>query len=367
MKVAIVHDFLLKLGGAERVVAVLAKMFPDAPIFCLLYDENAVGHVFPKERVRPSNIQNYPGFIRKRHRFFTTRFPREVEEFDLEGFDLVLSSSTAFAHGAITNINTKHISYCHSPMRYAWDWSNEYIKENSIRGLKLVLYRSIIKKLREWDLAAADRPDLYLANSNNVRKRIAKYYRMESEVLYPPVNVKRFKLSKNEEDYFLIVSTLTPYKNIHLAVELFNKLGKRLVIIGEGSHRSYLESIAGENIDFLGFKDDETVAEYMQNCRALIFAGEEDFGITPVEAMACGKPVLAFGKGGVTESVVSGKSGEFFFDNTVEAMEDGLGRLLYNKKFYNPETIRLEAEKFSEEEFKRKLNKIIKREVGKTI
>lgn len=360
MKIAIVHDFLLKLGGAERVVKCLADIYPDAPIYTLLYDEKAVGEVFPKERVRTSFLQDYPKFVRNRHRFLTHMMPRAIEELDLDDFDLVISSSSAYAHGIVTALETKHLCYCHSPMRYAWDWAAEYQKENNISGLKKMLYMPLIKYLRTWDQVAADRPTKYLANSRTVRGRIRKYYDQDSDVVYPPVDTERFRASEKHENYFLIVSTLTPYKKVDLAVQLFNKIGRRLVVIGDGPHREYLERIAADNIDFLGFKDDETVAEYMQNCRALIFPGEEDFGIVPVEAMASGKPVLAYGKGGCTETVVSGKTGEFFFEPTVESMEDGLARLLYNEKFYRPHTIRRHALQFSKENFEKRIKQSIR-------
>lgn len=360
MKVAIAHDFLLKLGGAERVVMELALMFPKAPIFTLLYDEKAVGKVFPKERIRTSFLQNYPKFIRKSHRLLTHKMPRAVEELDFSGYDLVISSSSAFMHGIIVPSQTKHICYCHSPMRYAWDWMNEYKKENGIKGLKAFLYAPLVKYLREWDAVAGDRPDLYIANSKNVQKRLKKYYKEESEVVYPPVDVERFKVGSSNSDYFLIVSTLTPYKKIDLAVQTFNKIGRRLVIIGDGPAKEYLMSIAGDNIDFLGFKDDETVADYMSNCRALIFPGEEDFGITPVEAMACGKPVLGYGKGGLTETVIPGKTGEFFYEPTVEAMEDGLARLMYNERFYKPLSIRRQTKEFTKELFQKNIKKIVR-------
>jgi len=360
MKVALVHDFLVKLGGAERVLDVLCKMFPKAPVFTLFYDKEKVSDVFPEERIKCSSLQKYPDFLRKRYRFLIKKFPRIVEEFDFSDYDLVISSNTAFSHGILTPLKTKHICYCHSPMRYAWDWTNEYREENRISGLKTLLYAPLMKYLRKWDFLAADRADAYIANSRNVKNRIKKYYRMDSEVIYPPVDIDRFKISKENSGYFLIVSTLTPYKKVDLAVQLFNKIGRRLVVIGDGPQRDYLENIAGDNIDFLGFKDDETVTEYMMNCRALIFPGEEDFGITPVEAMACGKPVLAFGKGGCTESVVSGKTGEFFFEGTVESMEDGLARLLYNERFYRPHTIRRHSNQFSREVFEKKIKKKIR-------
>lgn len=361
MKVAIVHDFLLKLGGAERVVKVLADMFPKAPIYTLLYDEKEVGEVFPADRVRVSFLDKYPEFLRKRYRYLTHKMPRAAEELDLEEFDLVISSSSAFAHGILVPLHTKHLCYCHSPMRYAWDWSSEYRKENKLKGLKNMMSSFLLKYLRQWDRVAADRPDAYIANSANVQKRLRKYYDKESDIIHPPVNTDRFRAKEEHSNYFLIVSTLTPYKRIDLAVETFNKTGRRLVIIGEGPQRKYLENIAGDNIDFLGFKDDETVKEYMENCRAFIFPGEEDFGIAPVEAMACGKPVLAFAKGGLTESVISGKTGEFFFEPNVEAMEDGLARLMYNEKFYKPATIRRHALQFSQEVFEKKIHAKIRK------
>ena len=353
MKVALVHDFLLKLGGAERVLAVFAEMFPEAPIYTLLYDKDVCGDVFPADRVKTSSLQKLPGFLRRRHRLFTGRMPRLIEEFDFSEFDLVLSSSGAFSHGVIVPVETKHICYCHSPMRYAWDHASEYLEENRVRGLRRVLYAWLIRGLREWDFVAADRPDLYLANSKTVARRLKKYYRTDSSVVFPPVDVHEFRVSEGHSDYFLIVSTLTPYKRIDLAVQLFNKIGRRLVIIGDGSHRPYLEAIAADNIDFLGFKKDEEVREYMQNCRAFLFPGEDDFGITPVEAMACGKPVLAFGKGGALETVAPGRTGEFFYEPTVESMEDGLARLMYNERDYKPLSIRRHANQFSREEFER--------------
>lgn len=361
MKIAIVHDFLLKLGGAERVVKVLADMYPNAPIYTLLYDEDTVSSVFPASRVRTSFLQNYPLFIRKKYRFLTHKMPRAVEELDFEDFDLVISSNTAFCHGIITPANTKHICYCHSPMRYAWDYSNEYREENNLFGFRGFLYARLIKDLREWDRAAADRPDKYIANSRNVQKRLKKYYNADSDIIFPPVDVDRFRAKEGNSNYFLIVSTLAPYKKVDLAVQLFNKIGRRLVVIGEGPERKYLEDIAGENIDFLGFKNDETVKEYMENCRGLIFPGEEDFGIVPVEAMACGKPVLAYGKGGALESIVAGKTGEFFYEPTVESMEDGLARLMYNERFYKPHTIRKHALEFSGDVFEEKIKAVVKK------
>lgn len=359
MKVALVHDFLLKLGGAERVLGVLSEMYPEAPIYTLLYDEEVCGKVFPSDRVHTSKLQNFPGFLRRRHRLLTSMFPRAIEELDLSGYDLVISSSAAYSHGLIVPVDTKHICYCHSPMRYAWDHAPKYLEENRISGWRKILYALLMKNLREWDQVAAQRPDKYLANSQTVALRLKKYYKVDASVVFPPVDVHKFKVTEENSDYFLIVSTLTPYKRIDLAVQLFNKIGRRLVVIGDGPHREYLEAIAADNIDFLGFKEDEEVREYMQNCRALLFPGEDDFGIVPVEAMACGKPVLAYGKGGALETIVPGQTGEFFYEPTVESMEDALARLMYNEKKYKPLSIRRHANLFGREEFEKKVKKEI--------
>lgn len=351
MRVALVHDFLVKLGGAERVLKVMSEMFPQAPIHTLLYDEARVGGVFEKSRVRPSGLHSLPSFVQERRQFLLPFMPRMIESFDFSAYDLVISSSNAYAHGIVTDLNTKHLSYCHSPMRYAWDWTHKYLEEKDTRGAKAWMARRLLHKVRLWDYYASDRPDRYLANSEHVRRRISKYYRQPAEVLYPPVDVDRFTPRAGHENFFLIVSTLSPYKRLDLAVELFTKIRKKLIIIGEGSDRARLERLAGPTIDFLGFKPDEVVREYMQNCRALIFPGEEDFGITPVEAMACGKPVLAFGRGGLLESVVEGVSGQFFFEPTLDSMEAALAQLLLNEKKYDMSKIRACAERFSRDRF----------------
>lgn len=361
MKVALVHDFLTKLGGAERVLKIFADLYPEAPIYTLLYDEKKCGSVFPKERVRTSFLQKMPGVLRRRQKYLFPLMPRAIESLNLSEFDLVLSSSGAYSHGVLTASHAKHICYCHSPMRYAWDYTHEYIQEQRVGGLKSWATKRMLSNVRFWDQVAADRTDFYIANSDHVRKRIKKYYRQNADVLYPPVDTKRFRVGKSNEDFFLIVSTLTPYKKIELAVQLFNKVGKRLVIIGDGTHLEFLRTIAGPTVDVLGPKDDATVAEYMQNCRGFIMCGEEDFGIAPVEAIACGKPVLAYAKGGVLETVIPGVTGEFFYEPTIEAMEDGLGRLIINEPNFKPMTIRKHANQFGEEAFREGIQWLVKK------
>lgn len=359
MKIAFVHDFLLRAGGAERVLHTLMEMYPEAPVYTLLYDEKKMGKLFPKERVKTSRLQKFPRFIPGMHKLLFPFMPSAIEDFDFTGYDVVVSSSNAYAHGIVTNLETTHICYYHSPMRYAWDYTHEYLKEQKLGLIGESLAAHMLHKIRQWDFLAADRVDVAIANSRTVKQRIQKYYRRDSQIIHPPVDTEKFELHGKNEGYFLIVSTLTPYKRIDLAVELFNKLGKRLVIIGEGSDKERLMSIAASNIDFLGFKSDEAVKEYLENCRAFIFPGEEDFGIAPVEAMACGKPVLAFRKGGLTETMIEGVTGEFFNEQNLESMEAGLTQLLINEKIYKPKEIAAQARKFSEENFKKAMKKVI--------
>jgi glycosyltransferase involved in cell wall biosynthesis len=358
-KIAFVHDFLLRLGGAERVLKVLMDMYPDAPVYTLLYDEKKVGKVFPRERVRTSSLQKFPRFLPGMHKFLFPFMPGAIEEFDLSGYDVVVSSSSAYAHGVVTNLETKHICYYHSPMRYAWDYTHEYVKEQQLGLFGELLVSKMLHKVREWDFLAAQRVDLPLANSKTVRNRIQKYYRQEAQVIHPPVDIERFEPHPKNEGYFLIVSQLTRYKRIDLAVELFNKLGKRLVIIGTGPDERRLKRLAAENVDFLGFKSDEVVKEYLENCRAFIFPGEDDFGIAPVEAMACGKPVLGLRKGGLTETLLEGVTGEFFDELTLESMEAGLTQLLIHEKGYKATTIAKHAERYSTKAFEKAMKSVI--------
>lgn len=360
MKIALVHDFLLRYGGAERVLKVLSEMYPQAPIFTLMYDERAMGELFPRSRVMVSSMQKWARWPGRLYRFFFGSMPRAIEEFDFSGYDVVLSSSHSYAHGVLTPVKTKHIAYYHSPARYLWDYTHQYVEDHAYRGLSKFFIQQKMMRAREWDQIASDRPDVCLANSQNVADRIRKYYRRESEVIYPPVDVERFEVSGESEDYFLIVSQLSRYKRVDLAVQLFTKLDKRLVIIGSGPEEAYLRSIAGPTVEILGSKSDAEVATYMKYCRAVLFPGEDDFGIVPVEAMACGKPVLAYGAGGALETIVPGVTGELFREATVESMEEGLARLILNMPLYKPKRIREHAELFAREVFEKKIRQFMK-------
>jgi len=355
MKIALVHEMMVKLGGAERVVRKLLDMYPKSPIYTLIHDKKKTDKWFNKAKVHPSYLQRYYELV-KNPKWLLPKMADAIEQFDFSKFDVVISSSSAFAHGIKTG-DIKHVSYCHSPMRYAWDYTHQYTRKMSF-PMQMATAK-LLTDIRIWDYKSADRPHKIIANSKHVQKRIEKYWRKKADVIYPPVSVKAFTATQDHEDYFLIVSALTPFKRIDLAIKAFNKIGRKLIIIGDGSQKKILESMSQANIEFLGYKDDSVVREYMQNCRALIFPGEEDFGITPVEAMAAGKPVLAYGVGGVLESVVPGKSGEFFTQLNEQSMIDGITRLMINERDYDYKKIRKIAEKFDESVFEKKMNRII--------
>ncbi|MFA6974173.1 MAG: glycosyltransferase [Parcubacteria group bacterium] len=370
LKVAIVHDFLTQFGGAERVLEALCEMFPDAPIYTLLYDKEKMRGKFADKVVFASFLQKFPKFLRKRHKYLLPLMPTAPETFDLREFDLVISSSGAWSKGIVVRLDTIHISYIHSPMRFVWDANGEYLQQQEKGWGMNFLARSILNYIRIWDKSAADRPDFLIANSQYTQARIKKYYGRESAVIYPPVDVDRgshnVDRAENDTRYairdtrpFLIVSRLSPYKKVDVVVEAFNKLGLPLIVIGEGSHEKYLRSIAGENIQFLGWQSDEQVQKYYQNARAFIFAGVDDFGIAPVEAMSFGTPVLAIRKGGVKEIVLEGQTGEFFEAATPEVIADGVRRFMENEKSYDRQIIINRAKEFSKERFIKELSEYI--------
>jgi len=345
---------LIKLGGAERVLKVLSEAFPKSPIYTLIHDEKKTKDWFKGKKIHASALQNLHKFIPRK--FLLPKMASAIRQFDFNKFDTVISSNSAFAHGIEVPKDVRHICYCHSPMRYAWDYTHEYTKGKS--DLMKFIIASMLNPIRQWDYESAQNIDEIIANSQHVQKRVNKYWRRNAKVIYPPVQVKKFTPRQNHEDYFLIVSALTSFKKIDIAIQAFNKIKRKLVIIGDGESRKALEDMAGDTIEFLGYKDDDVVREYFEHCRAFIFPGEEDFGITPVEAMAAGKPVLAYGLGGVMESVQVGISGEFFEKPTAESLLNGMTRLMNNERNYDYKKIRKIAEKFDESIFIEKMKKI---------
>jgi len=353
MRIAIIHDYLEYWGGAERVLGALLELFPQAEVFTLIYDKEKTGKFLGNTKVHTSFISRLPKFIKKRKRYLLPIIPSLPETFDLRDFDVVISSSGAFAKGVIVRPKTVHICYCHSPMRFAWDWYWQYKKEQRKGPLMRAVICLLTNYLRVWDFSSSQRVDHFIANSQNVANRINKYYRKESKVIYPPVeNCKDMKRCKRE-NYFLIISRLSPYKRIDLAIEAFNKLNLPLIIIGDGSEKKRLKKLAGPNVDFVGNVSDAEKWGLLANCRALIFPGDDDFGITMAEAMMMGKPVLAFRGGGALEIVQEGKTGEFFDSPSVEILAEGVKRLRENFAKYDAHAIRKEAEKFSKERFKK--------------
>ncbi len=361
MKIALIHDHLAQDGGAEKVLKVLSDMFPEAPIYTLLYEEKQVSKYFKGREIKTSIIQKLPGGV-KHYQWYMPFMPMAVEFFDLKDFDIVMSDASAFAKGVITSPDTLHICYCHTPTRYLWDYTHRYINELSYNKYFKKIISLVLNKIRIWDYVAAQRVDTYIANSKTVQKRIKKYYRRDSEVIYPPVELGKFSIAENLEDYFLIGGRLAPYKRVDIVVEAFRDMpGKRLKVFGSGVDLSRLKEIAGEskNIEFLGRVSEEEKAKLYQKCQAFLNPQEEDFGITIVEAMASGRPVLAYNRGGATETVIENKTGLFFNNQSVEEIKKTVE--LFNNEKFDPQEIKQHAREFSEEVFRNKIKNFIEK------
>src|SRR5579883_1046568 len=357
MKVALVHDYLNQMGGAERVVLAFHELFPNAPLYTSIYDPRRVDPAFQKIDVRTSFMQKMP-LVKKHHQPFLPFYPFAMERLDLRGFDLVLSSSSAFGKGVITKPETMHICYCHTPMRWCWNY-DEYVEREQLGKAARRVLLLLIAGMRVWDQTSSMRVDHFIANSPVVAERIRKYYRREAVVIPPPVEVQRFPFdpTTQPEDYFLIVSRLIPYKRIDLAIEACNRLQLPLVIIGSGRDEARLRRLAGPTIRFTGRLSDAEVLHYYTHCRAFLFPGEEDFGITPLEAQAAGRPVIAYGAGGALASVVEGVTGLFFREQTAESLAATL--TAFDERQFDPETIRNHALEFDLPRFHRRVLQFI--------
>lgn len=380
MKIALVHELLTMRGGAERVLRILAAMFPDAPIYTLLYDESKLGKWFPASRVRTSKLQKFTKFSTN-HRLYLPFFPRAVEEWNFSEFDVVLSTSSAFVHGIITNSSPKHLAYINSPARYLWDRTHDVLREaghGPLGPLKKFYLKRQFHKLRIWDSEAADRADKVIAASREVQRRMQLYWRRESEVIYPPIddfwlqeeifpppqtlwdrNIPAPQNLRSPDKYYLVVSTLARYKRIDLAIQACNELKRNLVIVGEGADEKRLKNIAGPTITFTGYLPQADIYQCYANARATIFPGEEDFGLVPVESMSCGTPVIAFGKGGALETILEGKTGVFFNEPTAQALQSAMET--FEKQTFSAEECREQARKFSRREFEEKIRQVITR------
>lgn len=356
MKVALVHDHLNQLGGAERVLKAFCEIYPESPVYTLIYDEKNTQGLFSDHKIIESFIARFP-WAKKKFRWYLPLMVAATESYDLSSYDVVLSDSSGLAKGVVTGPKTLHICYCHTPTRYLWSDHNviiDRLERNWLVGRLSQLYRSY---LRIWDRQAADRVDHFIANSKFVALRIKKYYHSDSTIIHPPIEISNFHLSKDIGDYYLIISRLRPYKRVDLAVRAFNRLGLPLKIIGVGEEEEKLKQVAKSNIEFLGHLNDAQAREYLSHCKALIHPQEEDFGITPIEAMASGRPVIAFAGGGALESVVSGKTGVFFSEQSWEALADTVIR--FKHEHFNPEEVRNHALQFDTARFKERIQEFI--------
>lgn len=359
IKIALVHDWYYVNGGAEKVIKAINEVFPDCEHFALF-------DIMPKEeklkflktsKVTTTFAQKLP-FISKFHRNYLQLYPCAIEQLDLSGFDIVISSSSSVAKGVLTNSNQVHICYCHSPMRYAWGLYHTYLKESRFNWITKSYAKYVLHKLRLWDVISSNRVDFFIANSNYISKRINKIYRRDSVVIYPPIDVNFFSLSENAtRDYYFTASRMVSYKKIDLIVETFAKNGNKLIVAGDGPEFKKIKSKSKENIVFLGYISKEELKKYLQNAKAFVFAAEEDFGIVPVEAQACGTPVIAFGKGGALETVIDNKTGVLFYEQTTESLQKAIER--FENYTFDYSAIRKHSLKFSTENFKDKIEQYV--------
>lgn len=356
MKIALVHDWLVTYGGSEKVLEQIIECFPDADIFSLI-DFMSERSFLKGKSVATSFVQKLP-FARQRYRGYLPLFPLAIEQFDLSGYDLVISSSHAVAKGVLTGPDQLHISYVHSPIRYAWDLQHQYLREAKLStGLRSALARLALHYIRTWDTRTANGVDLFIANSHFVARRISKSYRRESTVIYPPVDIDGFQMNALKDNFYLTVSRMVPYKKMDLIVETFSDMPDRtLVVIGDGPDMEKIRAKAGSNVRILGHQPFDVLRDYLQRARAFVFAAEEDFGIAVVEAQACGTPVIAFGRGGARETVRDETeprpTGVFFGKQTAEALRAAVIHFENNIRKFSPENCRANAERFSTSEFR---------------
>jgi glycosyltransferase involved in cell wall biosynthesis len=360
LRVAIVADYLNQHGGAEWLVAVLHTMFPEAPVFTPIVDRESLWSEMADADIRVSWMQRLPGLKHHFRKYFLL-FPLAVEGFDLSEYDLVLSSSCAFGKGAKARPGAVHVCYCHTPPRFVWDYDN-YVRRERLGAVSRALLPPMVHIMKRWDLATVSRPDHYLANSRAVAGRIRKYYGREATVVGGPVNCRRFRPAERIEPYFLVVSRLVPYKRIDLAVDAFNRLGLPLRIVGDGPDRATLEERAGPTVSFLGRASDRDVERMLGECQALVFPGLEDFGLTPLEANASGRPVLAFRGGGVLDTVVDGATGILFDEQSPESLLGAVER--FRTARWDPVTLRRHAERFDVAAFKERIFGILAEAAG---
>ncbi|MBI4689732.1 MAG: glycosyltransferase family 4 protein [Nitrospirae bacterium] len=361
MKVAVVHDWLVIYAGAEKQLEQILRLFPDADLYSVIdfLRDDERGFILNK-RANTSFIQRLP-FAKTKYRNYLPLMPLAIEQLDLSGYDLIISSSYAVSKGVLTDSNQLHICYCCSPMRYAWDLYHQYLNETGLnRGVKGKIAQLILHYIRMWDFIAANRVDHFIAISKYISKRIKKVYGRDSTIIYPPVYIDEFELCAKKEDFYLTASRMVPYKRVDLIAEAFSRMpDKKLVILGDGPEMGKVKARAGKNVEILGHKTFDVLKDYMQRAKAFVFAAEEDFGITPVEAQACGTPVIAFEKGGILESVIENKTGIFFKEQTVEGLIEAVNDFEKKQDKFDYNEIRKNAERFDKERFNREFKEFV--------
>ena len=357
LRVALVHHWLVGMRGGEKVLEAFCRIFPGADIYTLVSEPGAVSETIQQHRITTSWIQKLPR-ASQYYSHYLPLFPFAIEQFDLSGYDLVVSSDAVVSKGVITRPETCHICYCHTPMRYAWSAYHTYLRAIE-SSWKRRLVPFFMNYLRAWDLASASRVDYFVANSQTVANRIAKYYRREARVIFPPVAVSSFSIAESIDDYFLAVGQLVPYKRFDLAIEAFNQLKYPLLIVGEGPEYSKLKRAARENIRFVGRLSDTELRRSLSRCRALVFPGEEDFGMVVVEAHASGRPVIALAQGGALETVVPEVNGLLFAEETVQSLTDAIQRFVSLQSRFQPQLIRETAAPFDENRFSAEVSNFI--------
>lgn len=358
MKVAIVCDWLTNMGGAEEVILALHELYPEAPIFTSVYNKNGMS-AFEDADIKTSFLQSWP-FAKTKHKLYPALRPLAFESLDLRGFDVVISSASAEAKGIITKPETVHICYCHTPTRYYWSDYHAYLNRLEFGVLNPIIKRlmpRVIHKLRQWDYLAAQRVDYFIANSINTKHRIKTYYRRDAEVIYPFVNTETYTPGTEKDDYFITVSRLIPYKKVDLAIKACTECNLPLKVIGQGPELERLKESAGDSVQFLGYVSLEEKIRLLQRAKGFIFSAEEDFGIVPLEAMACGTPVIAYGKGGALETVAEGKTGMFFREQTVDSLVEALKK--FDSFSFTPQDLRTQSKTFDISHFKKNMHEFV--------
>ena len=366
-RVAIVHHWWLSNRGGEAVCTAIAELFPDADFFFHVCDEALVRKSLPQNfsgNIYTTFISRLPG-AKKHYQKYLPLMPLALEQIDLDDYDLVISSESGPSKGVVTRPDAMHICYCNSPMRYIWDLYHQYL--STAGRLTRILFPFIAHKLRMWDRLSADRVDFFIANSEFVRSRINKYYRRDAEVVFPPVNIQAFNAEQPREGFYLYLGQLLPYKGVELAVEAFNQMGLPLVVVGEGELYDKLNAMAGSNVTVMGRQSFPVVRDLLQRCRGLIHPGLEDFGIVPVEAMAAGAPVIAYGKGGVLETVVHNKTGILFDEQNTKAIIEAVQKIEQGDISFDPFVLHQHAAGFDKAVFRQKFLSSINKSLGASL